>query len=76
MNRGLHKEYLLTIHLYWLLKKLLGKVLFEHNDSEDELVLHMEESHLFYQIMDERMQCMEVILPHNLPPPVDLDPLA
>lgn len=35
----------------------------------DELFFVMEELHLLYQIMDENLQCIQVILLHDSDPP-------
>lgn len=53
--RDHHNQYLHTLDLHWHIKNLLRKVLFDCTETRDEILLDMEELHLLYQFMYDRM---------------------
>lgn len=67
-SHGKKNQYLHAVDFYWHIKNLLRIILFERNNTRDELLLHMEELHLQFQDMDEYMKCMDVAILYNQEP--------
>jgi hypothetical protein len=45
-SRARESQYYKTIDLYWHMKTLMGKVLVEHNEAHQEILLHLDDVHL------------------------------
>jgi hypothetical protein len=53
--RGRSSQYLKTVDIYWHLKTLMGRVLLDHHEARQEVLLQLDDMQLQVKLVDHKL---------------------